>query len=693
MGDGFRIHRFIDAGEEPSKLLIPIEGYEKKDLVSLKEAIEPIKNLLHNTDRMVDIALQNSNEPPDGITTDESAAIHIYTIQWPDTHDSLYKLLNRALRDERRNELKPWFSYLKLILTALYKLPPIKKTLWRAVRDPLLDFEFIPSQDLGREEEIGRGGFGVVHRARWLSHNRIVAVKTLHLTHLDKQAEKEFFKELSLVHSISYHHIVTFYGACTEIGKYALVMEYMSLGSLYKLLHKDKLVLDWSERLSIALQAANAINHLHKLQRPILHRDIKSLNFLLERSYQDYIVKVCDFGLAQTRSETTRQTKHNHMIACTLQWTAPEILRLKKYTDKSDVYSLGIVYWELAANEIPYDGYPNDIISDCVRRGERLEIPDDTPLQFSAVITKCWANDPDDRPPCSQLIVLIEECNRKQKTLGHVVDDDVLKLAENEIIQVLQLKYNDSKDEIVHDLMENGRQSLFKYEDDLLPDIYTAAINEKDSDFMKALKYYLEQQWKIRYSSNEWFVLFLKQNEDSQNYQFILNRTAEYGNKYMKNCPILSIVLQLLFKEIDDQCLTELNLFNDLWLTITNHGLKSIEKYSNYISKDLLNTIIEKKELVLFQALREYYRPQLFQLLEESNIKNTDNLYELALNNVADYGWLKGLQELQNKIIPKCFKILLTKIRGKDDSIALIDSITVSCDTFRKKDKLKERGK
>ncbi|CAF5051845.1 unnamed protein product, partial [Rotaria socialis] len=83
---------------------------------------------------MVDIALQNSNEPPDGITTDESAAIHIYTIQWPDTHDSLYKLLNRALRDERRNELKPWFSYLKLILTALYKLPPIKKTLWRAVR-------------------------------------------------------------------------------------------------------------------------------------------------------------------------------------------------------------------------------------------------------------------------------------------------------------------------------------------------------------------------------------------------------------------------------------------------------------------------------------------------------------------------------------------------------------------------------
>ncbi|CAF5065267.1 unnamed protein product, partial [Rotaria sp. Silwood1] len=162
-----------------------------------------------------------------------------------------------------------------------------------------------------------------------------------------------------------------FYGACTERGKYALVMEYMSLGSLYKILHRDKLPLDWSQRLSIALQTAKGINYLHVLQPPILHRDIKSLNFLLERSHEGYTVKVCDFGLAQTRNETTRQTKLAHTLACTLQWTAPEILRLKTYTNKSDVYSLGIVYWELAANEIPYDGYPNDVVSDYVRRGDR----------------------------------------------------------------------------------------------------------------------------------------------------------------------------------------------------------------------------------------------------------------------------------------------------------------------------------
>ncbi len=82
---------------------------------------------------MVFTALQNAREPPDGLTTDESAAIHLYTIQWPDSYCSLYDCLNRTLRSEQRNELKPWFSYLKLILTALYKLPPLKKTIWRAI--------------------------------------------------------------------------------------------------------------------------------------------------------------------------------------------------------------------------------------------------------------------------------------------------------------------------------------------------------------------------------------------------------------------------------------------------------------------------------------------------------------------------------------------------------------------------------
>ncbi|CAF3254103.1 unnamed protein product [Rotaria sp. Silwood2] len=209
-------------------------------------------------------------------------------------------------------------------------------------------------------------------------------------------------------------NIISFYGACTEAGKYALIMEYMSLGSLYKILHEDNLELSWRERLSIAFQATTGINYLHQLTEPVLHRDIKSLNFLIERAYEGYTVKACDFGLAKTRNETTHQTALDPTLVCTLHWTAPEILRMAKHTDKSDVYSLGMVYWELAANAIPYDGHQSSVVYEFVLRGDRLEIPKTTPSSFSALIKKCWAHDPNDRSNCSQLIEIIEECITEQ---------------------------------------------------------------------------------------------------------------------------------------------------------------------------------------------------------------------------------------------------------------------------------------
>ncbi|CAF1467171.1 unnamed protein product [Adineta steineri] len=129
--------RFLDAGEEPEQTLTPIHGYEKVPLVSLKEAIEPIKSLLYNADIMVEIAKRNSRKPADDLTSDESAAIHLYTMQWPQPNESLYTLLNKNLRSKNRETLVSWFCFLKLFLTALYKLPSIKSTIWRGVRGNL----------------------------------------------------------------------------------------------------------------------------------------------------------------------------------------------------------------------------------------------------------------------------------------------------------------------------------------------------------------------------------------------------------------------------------------------------------------------------------------------------------------------------------------------------------------------------
>ncbi|CAF4195383.1 unnamed protein product, partial [Adineta steineri] len=131
--------RFLDANEEPNQVLLPIRGYAKEPLLSLEEAVKPVYELLDDLDTMVDTAMRNSKKSANTLTINESAAIHLYTMQWEDPSVSLYTLLNRTLRSERREPLRPWFRYLKLILTALYKLPSLKSTVWRGVHGNLSD--------------------------------------------------------------------------------------------------------------------------------------------------------------------------------------------------------------------------------------------------------------------------------------------------------------------------------------------------------------------------------------------------------------------------------------------------------------------------------------------------------------------------------------------------------------------------
>ncbi|CAF1389981.1 unnamed protein product [Adineta steineri] len=131
--------RYLDAGEEPNQVLLPISGYAKEPLLPLEVALQPISKLLDDLDMMVYTAKRNSKTPADGLTTNESAAIHLYTMQWKEPNLSLYTKLNSILRSERREPLKPWFRYMKLILTALYKLPSVKGVVWRGVRGDLSD--------------------------------------------------------------------------------------------------------------------------------------------------------------------------------------------------------------------------------------------------------------------------------------------------------------------------------------------------------------------------------------------------------------------------------------------------------------------------------------------------------------------------------------------------------------------------
>jgi hypothetical protein len=113
---------------------MPVAGYEKMPLVSLEIAVEPLIDLLPTIQSYAYVAKQRCNEPADGLTSDESASIMLYTMGWEPLNECLYVALNSALRSEDRVNLKRWFSYLKLFVTALLRLPSQQLIVYRGIK-------------------------------------------------------------------------------------------------------------------------------------------------------------------------------------------------------------------------------------------------------------------------------------------------------------------------------------------------------------------------------------------------------------------------------------------------------------------------------------------------------------------------------------------------------------------------------
>ncbi len=157
--------------------------------------------------------------------------------------------------------------------------------------NPQLSLSFtINFQELALEQELGRGGFGVVYKATY-RHND-VAVKQLLSNDISADSAQEFETEVQFMAKLHSPNIVHFYGYSLSPNR-CIVMEYMSNGSLYSVLHSNK-PLEWPLRLQIATDAAKGLAFLH--HENILHRDIKSLNVLLDNSYK---AKLTDFGLSK----------------------------------------------------------------------------------------------------------------------------------------------------------------------------------------------------------------------------------------------------------------------------------------------------------------------------------------------------------------------------------------------------------
>ena len=199
-------------------------------------------------------------------------------------------------------------------------------------------------------EKIGAGGMAIVYKARCHLLNRYVAVKILRPELVeDENFVKRFKRESQAAASLSHHNIVNVYDVGQEDGIYYIVMEYVC-GKTLKAYVREKGKLDSREAIKIALQIAAALEHAHK--NGIVHRDIKPQNILIG---DDYTVKVADFGIARAVTSTTITLAGSNVVG-SVHYFSPEQAR-GGYTDaKSDIYSLGIVLYEMVTGTLPFEG-------------------------------------------------------------------------------------------------------------------------------------------------------------------------------------------------------------------------------------------------------------------------------------------------------------------------------------------------
>uniref|UniRef100_A0A5B7CA37 non-specific serine/threonine protein kinase n=1 Tax=Davidia involucrata TaxID=16924 RepID=A0A5B7CA37_DAVIN len=276
----------------------------------------------------------------------------------------------------------------------------------------------IPWNDLVLKEKIGAGSFGTVHRAKW--HGFDVAVKILMEQHFLAERSEEFLREVAIMKRLRHPNIVLFMGAVTQPPNLSIVTEYLSRGSLYKLLQMPdaEVILDYRCRLNMAYDVANGMNYLHQLKPPIVHRDLKSPNLLVDSKYT---VKVCDFGLSRSKANTFLSSQ---TAAGTPEWMAPEVLRDEPSNEKSDVYSFGVILWELMTLQQPWRNLNAlQVVAAVGIRGERLEIPSKVNPQIASLIEACLAIEPWKRPSFSFIMEYLQQLiySTHQLVHGHIL--------------------------------------------------------------------------------------------------------------------------------------------------------------------------------------------------------------------------------------------------------------------------------
>ncbi|XP_009624105.1 serine/threonine-protein kinase STY46-like [Nicotiana tabacum] len=253
------------------------------------------------------------------------------------------------------------------------------------------------------EYKIATGSTGDLYKGSFQSQE--VAIKVLKAECLNEVVQKDFAQEVYILRKVRHKNVVQFIGACIKPPLLCIITEFMSGGSLYDFLHKTKGLFNLPSVLKVAIDVSKGMIYLH--QNNIIHRDLKTANLLMD---ENQLVKVADFGVARVQVQSGVMTAETG----TYRWMAPEVIGHRPYDRKADVFSFGIVLWELLTGKLPYEYLtPLQAAVAVVQKGLRPTIPTHTHPMFVELLERCWQQDPCLRPEFSEILEILQYMTKK----------------------------------------------------------------------------------------------------------------------------------------------------------------------------------------------------------------------------------------------------------------------------------------
>ncbi|XP_017113231.1 uncharacterized protein LOC108136503 isoform X3 [Drosophila elegans] len=303
----------------------------------------------------------------------------------------------------------------------------------------------IEYDEMDIKEVIGSGGFCKVHRGFYDGEE--VAIKIAHQTGEDdmQRMRDNVLQEAKLFWALKHENIAALRGVCLNT-KLCLVMEYARGGSLNRILAgkiPPDVLVNW------AIQIARGMNYLHnEAPMSIIHRDLKSSNVLIYEAIegnhlQQKTLKITDFGLAREMYNTQRMS-----AAGTYAWMPPEVISVSTYSKSSDVWSYGVLLWELITGETPYKGFdPLSVAYGVAVNTLTLPIPKTCPETWGALMKSCWQTDPHKRPGFKEILKQLESIACSKFTL-----------TPQESFHYMQECWKKEIAEVLHDLREKEKR-------------------------------------------------------------------------------------------------------------------------------------------------------------------------------------------------------------------------------------------